>query len=449
MEDKKQQSKEEYQFIREKVIAKKKNRIRKACLYTIFTVFLAIIFGIVARLVFIYADAPLKRLLGLEKGNTVTPTAAPEPTKEMTPTAKPTPTPTVTQEAQITEVPTPPELTPEPTITQEPVKEPQQIGIADYQSMYAALRAVASEAESSLVNVTAFVTGTSWLDDPYEIESQTTGVVVEKTEKHLLVLVNLDRIETASQIGLTVNGEFFEAEVWNYEKDYNLALIRVAADALPPRFAENTKAAVLGDSASVEIGTPILALGNPNGYMGSMEQGIVTSKGSVYYITDNSIELFQTDTSNLESGDGVIVNLQGEIIGLITRTLKPEEDASMCTAIGMTKLKSVIQKLIENQKLIYFGITGEDIPLSVLKEDGLSNGIYVTEVKQDSPAFEAGIKMGDILLKVGETNIYSYSGFYTMLNLHKSGESVQVTVMRTVRMTPKQLELTVVLDDKK
>lgn len=449
MEDKKQQSKEEYQFIREKVVTKKKSRMKKMFFWTVFTVFLAVIFGIVARLVFIYADAPLKKLLGLEEQEgspSPTPTPLPEPTAVPTPTPKPVPTETeeVTpggMEGDITPEPT---ATPVPTVTQGAL----EFGIKEYESIYTALREVAGGVEKSLVNVTVSVTGTSWLNDTYEVESQTTGVIVEKTVEHLLILVNLDRIQSASEIGLTVQNEFFEAELWNYEKDYNLAIIRVPAAELPLRFLSEVEAAVFGESENIEVGMPILALGNPNGYMGSMEYGMITSEGSTYYITDNSVELFHTDTSNPESGDGVIANLQGEIIGLITRTLKPEEDADMCTAIGMTKLKSVIQKLTKNQELIYFGITGEDIPLSVLKEDGLSNGIYVTDVAQDSPAFEAGIKMGDIILRVDETNIYSYSGFHTMLNLHTSGEEIKVTLLRTVRMTPKQMELTVVLGKK-
>lgn len=449
MEDKKQQSKEEYQFIREKVVAKKKSRARKVFLSTAFTIVLAVIFGIVARLVFIYADAPLKKLLGLEgQGET------PSPTPTMQPTAVPTLTPVPTESAVPTPVPTGAEgeLTPEPVLTPTPVPtaapETQEFGIKEYESMYAALRKVADGVESSLVTVNVSVTGTSWLNDTYEVESQTTGIVVEKTAEHLLILVNLDRIQTASEIGLNVQGEFFAAELWNYEKDYNLAVIRVPAERLPQRFLENTGTAVFGESKNIEIGMPVLALGNPNGYMGSMECGIVTSAGSTYYITDNSVELFHTDTSNLDSGDGVIANLQGEIIGLITRTLKSESDTSMCTVIGMTELKSVIRKLTENQELIYFGITGEDIPLSVLKEDGLDNGIYVMDVAQDSPAFEAGIKTGDIILRVDETNIYSYSGFHTLLNFHKSGDAVKITLVRTVRMTLKQMELVVVLGKK-
>ena len=198
----------------------------------------------------------------------------------------------------------------------------------------------------------------------------------------------------------------------------------------------------------MHVGTPILALGNPNGYIGSVEFGTVTSRGSVYYITDNSVELFNTSTSNGEEGDGVIVNLSGEIIGIITRTVRSEYDEHICTAMGITRLKGSIAKLASGEEKIYLGVRGEDIPMSVLTEQGLFSGIYVTEVLTDSPAFEAGIKTGDIILKFDNLNVYSYNGLNTMLNMHQSGDEVSVFVQRTVRMNPMQVELNVTLTER-
>ncbi len=448
MEDKKQ-SNEEYQFIREKVI-KKKNRAGKAIRWTAFTIVLAAIFGIVARLVFLCADEPLRKLLGMpsEEGTpTLAPTGIPEPTKEPTPTPQPTFTPIPADTAKPTGTITPGlTATPESTLTPTPVAV--RAPMAEYEEMYAALREVAQQAEKSLVTVAVSVTGTSWLDDTYEVETETTGIVVERTAEHMLILTSLSRVENASRVCLDIYGELYEAELWRSEGNYDLALLSVPVADLPLRFLTEAVPAAFENTKAPEVGTPILALGNPNGYMGSMEYGMVTSMGSRQYIMDNSVELFHTDTSDVDSGDGVIVTLRGEILGLITHTLKPENEESICTVLGMTEIRHVLKRMIAKQEIVYFGIIGEDIPTEMLNEQGLGNGIYVGEVVPDSPAEQAGIRMGDIILQFDGSNIYSYRGFQTCLGIHAGGDEIKIKLMRTVRTIPKEIELTVKLEKK-
>lgn len=317
-----------------------------------------------------------------------------------------------------------------------------------YAAMFAQLQEIATQVGKSLVTVTVTITGIDWLNDPYEAISHTTGIVIEKTAEHLLVLLNLDRIQSASSIQLAIDGESFGAELWNYDKDYNLAVVAVESSRIPERYWNQVQVAEWGDSASLAPGTPILALGNPNGYIGSMEFGMVTSSGSTYYIMDNSVALFNTNTTDSESGDGVIVDLEGKIIGLITRTMKSDLNESMCTAVGISNLENVLAKLAAGEKLISFGILGEDIPASVLEEEGIRNGIYVMEVIAESPAFDAGVKTGDIILLVGDEEVRSYSEFNELLNLHETGDSIRVTIRRTVRMNPQEIVLRAVLEAK-
>lgn len=461
MENNNQKENTDYQFIREKVVSKRRSRLKRICFSFLFTVFLAAVFGFVARLIFLYSDGPIRRFLGLEAetGEGMPPTSEEiTPSAEPAPTTQPSPTPTKVPTESPTEMPaaeTPVPVTPEPTIAGEDEHKPGDgkteeaaEGAALVEEIYNGLQQIAVQVKQSMATITVSVTGIDWLNDPYETESETMGILVEKTEEHLLYLVNLDRIQSASHISLTIDKVHYEAALWNYDKDYNLAIIEVAAAELPQEYLEQVQKAVFGESSSLKVGNPILALGNPNGYMGSMELGMVTSIGSVYYITDNSVELFNTNTTDSESGDGVITNLKGEIVGIITRTLKSGLNAEVCTAIGMTRLKNVINRMTTGEQCIYFGITGENIPASVLNDKGLNNGIYVIEAATDSPAYEAGIKTGDIILKVDEINIYSYSGFNTTINLHRNEEPVTVTIQRTVRMNPKIMELTVVLSNK-
>lgn len=479
MEQKNQTENKEYQFIREKVVPKKKNRIKRMTLSFVFTIFLAAIFGVVARTVFLYSDGPMKRLLGLDEEPSATPDASehhaqnvPSPVTTSTPAPVPTDdmgatpsagaevtasgTPAISGTPAVTAAPTgngESNFPGEPVITGGDIAPtalptPEPSFAEQYAVLFAGIQEVAREASRSLVMITVSVNGIDWLNNTYETQSQTTGIVIGRNDLEVLILVNLDRIQSASRISLTVDKENYAAELWSYDKDYNLAVVRVVSKGLPEHFLTGLTPAVFGDSVQLSVGTPILALGNPNGYVGSMEFGTVTSKESIYYITDNSLDLFNTSTTDSDDGDGVIVNLSGEIVGIITRTMKTGFDEAMCTAVGISKLKSVIERLAAGQEQVYFGIRGEDIPKTALHEQGLNNGIYVMEVETDSPAFEAGIKTGDIILQVDGKNIYSYSGFNTLLNLRTSGTEVRVTLWRTVRMNAEQVEVTVVLGGK-
>ena len=431
-------------------------------LWSAFTVFLAILFGLVARLVFLGSDEPLKRFLGIAgpspgaaPGQTPVPSPTPSPVFSPTPPPSPTPagqpeltpsgSPEVTEPAEPSPSAAP--ASPAPTRAESEEERAERV-LADYAALYVAVQKMAAEVQRSLVTVEVVEDGVDWLENPYETKSQTTGIVIDKTAGQLLVLVNLDRIQNASRILVMYGKEGFEAELWNYDRDYNLAVVRLSAGQLPEQLYNSAQEAVFGDSALLRIGTPVAALGNPNGYVGSMELGMVTSRGSIFYITDNSVDLFNTSMSNSADSDGIIVNLKGEIVGIITRTLKSGLNESLCTAVGSTKLLGVIEKLVSGEERVYFGVQGEDIPISALQEANLTNGIYVTEVVTDSPAFEAGIKTGDIILRVNGTSIYSYSGFHLLLNRYSVGEELTVTIQRTVRMSPRQVEMKVVLSKK-
>ncbi len=509
MEQKNQTGNKEYQFIREKVISRRRNRVRKMALSVAFTVFLAVIFGIVARAVFLCADGPLKRFLGVGDEPTPTPVRRPTPTLrpvrpsedttpsagaapsgdvtrpvDPTPSASATPVGDVTPSAGVTPPGnlTPPadltpttgttpsagatpsaDATPSATITPPaglatptpspavPTGSPSPTPSFAEQcaALFSGIQEVARAVEQSLVTITVTASGIDWLDNPYETQSQTTGIVIGKNDSELLVLTNLDRIQSASRISLTVNKENYEAGLWSYDQDYNIAVVSVAAEKLPEHFITNVQVAVFGESTQLAVGTPVLALGNPNGYIGSREFGMVTSHESVYYITDGSVDLFNTSTTDSGDGDGVIANLSGEIVGIITRTMKSGLDQSMCTAVGITKLKNVIERLAAGGRRVYFGIRGEDMPRSALEKQGLDNGIYVTEVENDSPAFEAGIKTGDIITKVDNNFIYTFGGFDALLNLRSPGMEMKVELWRTVRMKAEEMEVTVVLGERK
>ena len=239
MENKKQTENTDYQFMKEKIVTRRKNKIRKGILLTVFAVFLAVVFGLVERFVFLLADEPVKKILGLNgSAEEMTPTPMPTPTHRPTPTPVPTPTP----EPVITTSPTPEaegdseNITPMPTGQEENLSSPEEAALENYVLAFARMQKLASEVQRALMTVHVYENGIDWLEDTYETESKTTGIVIEKTEEHILILASLDRLQNASRIEVSNGRESYSANLWNYDKDYNLAVVRLTLKELSKQF---------------------------------------------------------------------------------------------------------------------------------------------------------------------------------------------------------------------
>lgn len=462
--DTKRGSEKEFSFIQEKVVSRRKNKIKRFLISLVTTLFLAVIFGIVARITFIKSESFLLDLFGFgeeERHEVLFPSNKPDETGAPQVSV----TPELTQGAGLTE---PPEnLSPTPNPSGGEINDPlgseegiekqgttiieNKIGatLEDYQAMYTELKKLANSCYNSLATVTAIESGVDWFNDAYETRRTSTGIVIGENNVDMLILTTLDRVQKADSIEVTFSGNLsLPGVVWDYDSDYNLAVIAVQLRSIPSQQLKTIKPATFGESYALTVGTPILALGNPNGYSGSMEAGMITSKGSAYYVTDSKFDLFHMDITNTPQSDGVIVNLSGEIIGIITNTFKEELSQNLSTAIGITKLNPIIKALANKEERVYFGILGEDIPNSVLQEIEIENGIYVTEVIPDSPAFEAGLRQGDIITLINEAKVSSMSGFSTILGTHTANETVKVTIQRMSKQLWKEVELEVTLQSK-
>jgi S1-C subfamily serine protease len=289
-----------------------------------------------------------------------------------------------------------------------------------------------------------------YFDNEYEEASSTSGLIVANNDVELLILVSLNRIEDAKKIKVTFSDYLeVDASLQGYDSDLNLAVISIKLEDIPQSKMNSLTPATLGESFALSVGTPILALGNPNGYVGSMEMGMITSFGSSSYITDDEIDLFNTDVAYNENGDGVIVNMKGEVIGIITNELKGELNQNINTAIGISRIKKTIESLVSNTERVYFGIKAADMTESALEKADIENGICITEVEVDSPALLAGLQNGDIITALNDTPVMSVNSFQSIISIYKPKTSVKVTISRNTKGKYKNKEIQVVLAKKK
>ncbi len=265
---------------------------------------------------------------------------------------------------------------------------------------YMGLRRVASKASSSLVSVMAVTGGEDWLGGEYEDEIETTGVFIgeKKYEKTtgMLVLVSLSKIQNANSIYVSIGDERLPSQLWAYDQDLDIAMIyaeiplvytieladyktdlksvenNTEDDLLEGysgfvrEYANLSPADIETGKDSIGVGMPVIILGNPYGYMDTMQLCMIVGKSGYKYVTDNAVQLFYTDAITTLEGDGVAVNTAGSIVGFVSHIAEEEGGSACCTLLSAESIKDIIAKLNGKEREIYFGVIAEDMPKSVL-----------------------------------------------------------------------------------
>lgn len=426
-----------FEFIKEQVIEKKHKKIKKWLLPPIITIGTAILFGLVATGTFIIAEPKLNKILNKE-----------EDTK--TPVCFPTIIPVY---PDVEEVLQNPDVKPMITIT--PIPEPLileqsiEADIEDYMSMSDDINQLAYSVNQSVLNVTSTFDVEDWFGKTVEKTVDTTGVIIYNNTEELLVLVSLDRVQDAKNIKIVFADSIsVDAVLQDYESEINIALIAVKIEDIPETYMKGLQTATLGESNTLPVGEPIIALGSPNGHSKSMEFGIITSVGSDISISDNCLDLFNTSIEDNENSDGFIINLEGQVVGIITRTLKENLNENLNTVIGISRLKPIITAMGNQDPRIYYGVKTQDLTEAAKTQYNISNGVYVNDVQADSPAFEAGMQIGDIILKIDDKAIINSSDFFDTISKYKPEDKITVKILRLNGTEEQKLNLSIALGKK-
>jgi S1-C subfamily serine protease len=424
----------DFEFIKEQVIEKKRKKFRKLLFPTITNLGFALLFGTIAAATFAILEPNFSKFLHKEE-ETVTPVCFPTecPNEDVNKSNS-------QQNGASDNKPTP-----EPVIVEQSI----EADIKDYLGMNNDIRDVAYQANMSIVNISSTFAVEDWFGKSVDKEVDSTGLIIYNNTQNLLILVSLDKVDKAKSIRLILaDNVMVDAVLQDYDHEINLAMIAVAIEDIPPVYMSNLQPATLGESYTAALGTPIIALGSPNGNPNSMELGYITGKGISAEITDNNLDLFNTSIADNENSDGFIFNLEGKVIGLITRTLKEGNNKYIDTVIGISELRPIIEVMGNKDPHIYFGIKADDMTTSAKQVYKLTNGIYVNEVLSDSPAFIAGIQKGDIILKINSHDVASTSDFNATIANYKPDDKLNILILRASGSKTEEVELKVSLADK-
>lgn len=313
----------------------------------------------------------------------------------------------------------------EDTGEEEPEEQAQIVLDADsYRQMLRSLQAVAKEANKCVVEITGIVDEEDWTKEKEDTKHSVSGILVADNSQELLVLGKITPVKEAKSIRITfIDGKNYEASVKKQDAVTGLCIY-----AIPRREIENEtwaqiQIAVLGSSNSVAAGDTAIVLGKPFGYADAVGYGIVASSKNYLETTDGHYKLIHTDVAGSSAGSGIIINIRGEVIGIIDQAVLEEDSRNLIAGYGISDIKRVIELLSNGTGVPYTGLYGMDVT-EEMKEKGLPEGVYVREVEADSPAMAAGIQSGDIITSMNEDAVVSLNSFHNQLMEQAEGSTV-------------------------
>ncbi|MBO4899241.1 MAG: PDZ domain-containing protein [Lachnospiraceae bacterium] len=433
-------------FVREKIKQKPINR-RKLLRRTLFTVLAAVVFAVVACVTFLLLEPFISERLNSGKEVQTEPAVSVVDFSESTEDEMLPEDMYATDKEMISEA-----LQGNVSEVNQNIRDIEEMisgiefGLEDYQKLYGDLRSLAEEVSNSLVTVKGVTEETDLLNNPYENSDQVSGVIIADNGPSLLILVKDAGLTDADEMWVRfVDGTGARCTLMGRDDATEMLVLGVSKSSLSDSTRALAVPASLGTSRSTTLkGTPVIALGSPIGIADSFAYGMVTSGAQQLYMTDADYTLITTDILGTESSSGVLVSLRGNVIGIIDNSYESDAAGNVVNAIGITELKPLIEDLSNGEDRAYLGIKAMDITYELEAEYGLPDGFYIRYIEIDSPAMNAGLQNGDILVSVNGEKFNTYHDFILWLAKEAPDTTVTVSLMRPSvdRYVPIEAEVT-------
>lgn len=401
--------------IKEKPVNKKKLFRR-----TIITAFSALVFGAVACFTFLVLEPVVSNWLYPEE---ITKVEFPEEEEEILP------------EEMLTENVLQEELQADIREQVEELASQESettLTVESYEQIYQSLKNIAVAASNFMVTVKGTVSEVDWLQDTNEIENVVSGVIIADNGVEFLILADITGLEDSETYSVTfANNKVAEAVLKEKHTPTGIGVFGVEHDKLSKVDMAGIEIAVLGNSSITgQIGKPVIAIGRPLGQNNSLLYGMISAKSTALNSVDSVYQVIDTDMNSCANSSGVIINLDKEVIGIITNSALNNKNHPFISAMGISDLKQLIEKLSNGEKIPYLGIKGMDVSTEAHEELNVPYGAYVSEVEMQSPAMEAGILNGDIIIQVEEEVIDTFFEYKNVLMNYRPDDLITLKLLR-------------------
>lgn len=309
----------------------------------------------------------------------------------------------------------------------------------DYMGYYKALKSVADKAGLSVVTVTAAKQGVDFFNSTYQNIADEYGIVISSDSTGYYILTEYSLVKNSENIQVTYYDKTVDtAEFVAGDTTTDMAVIKTGSlntAVVPVQF---------GNSDAVLKGDLLVATGKLYGFNGTIGYGIATGVNNSVNDTDSIYRLINTDISGTATSNGVILNLHGEVVGIITMAYN-SDNTNFITAYAINDVRNLMQNLVNKKSMPYLGIKGQTVTDEIAATNKIPKGIYISAVETNSPAYKSGIQSGDVITQINGTEINNMESFMLQLEKNNPGDNVNVTIKRRGREDYKEIEFNLVL----
>ena len=308
--------------------------------------------------------------------------------------------------------------------------EGTESSLKNYEALYQDMLGVTEKPKQALVTVIGITNQMDYFNQNYENQQQISGLIVADNGQDLFILTEYRIVENVERIQVTFWDEtMVDATYQRHDPSTGLTIVKVDESKLDEGTRNGLAVAPLGSSYLVSQGDPVVAVGSPVGYSDSIAYGVVTSVTNKISALDNEYNLLTTDILGSTDGSGILVNLDGEIVGIIAQSYSAKGN-NVVTGIAISQIKKLIENLSNNVSRAYIGIRGQDVTEELSDKTGIPKGVLISRVADDSPAMMAGMKEYDVIVKLGEHKVETIKQYHEQLGKYSTGDVVTVTAMR-------------------
>lgn len=331
---------------------------------------------------------------------------------------------------------------------------------------------VAAVAQASMPSVVAITTVSvqeipsffGYSSRQYKSASTGSGIIVGDNDDELLIATNNHVVDGATTLSVcfigddvanaeteTVNAgdngdlnveDAVSAKIKGTDADNDLAVVAVKKSDIPEDTLNQIKIAQIGSSDDLAVGQQVVAIGNALGYGQSVTSGWISALNRTISTDDgtNSTGLIQTDAAiNPGNSGGALLNMKGELIGINSAKYADSAVEGMGYAIPISKAKPILEELmnretrekVDSSKKGYLGVSLASLTTEAIEMYNMPTGAFVRNVENDSPAQEAGICKGDIIVKFDGQKVSDGDDLLDKLQYYKSGEKIEAVIART------------------
>lgn len=413
------------EFMKETIKQRPINR-RKLARRLIITVTMAILFGFIACFTFLFLEPIIDKKLNPPEENEIKNITFVEENidDEMLPTDM------IVEESELQTANS--EQLPLADEQIEQVLNEIKLGADEYISLSQVVTQMASEVGHSIVTVVGITQDVDWFNNEYSNEERASGVIVADNGRDLLILTDLRFFTDVDELKVTFFDESTHvAQMVAKDVSTGLAIVSVNKTNLKRYTAENVSIINMAITTNKDLnGIPVVALGRPLDIDNSIGIGHITSCKSIISMTDANYKLLTTDIAGSNFGSGFLVNIKGQLIGVIDMSSVPGDLDNLVCGIAISELKKLIETLSNGNEIPYLGLSGMDVTQSISESLGIPVGVYIKTIDMDSPIMNAGIQSGDIITKVNDIGVTTFQDVNNIRLSLEPEEEISLEVMR-------------------